>query len=157
MSITSKGVFNEYTREFTAGERNINVDLYRKIYSIDDWKEISKYPTENYILENDLDFRNATNFIIQDYRGILNGNGHTIKNINISGSNAGGLITNLYGKIKNLYVENLINDNNTDRKEQGFVRVLSSGAVIENVHIKNSNSIRTTNINGTPATGYIGI
>ncbi len=157
LSITSKGVFNEYTREFTAGERNINVDLYRKIYSIDDWKEISKYPTENYILENDLDFRNATNFIIQDYRGILNGNGHTIKNINISGSNAGGLITNLYGKIKNLYVENLINDNNTDRKEQGFVRVLSSGAVIENVHIKNSNSIRTTNINGTPATGYIGI
>ena len=157
LSITSKGVFNEYTREFTAGERNINVDLYRKIYSIDDWKEISKYPTENYILENDLDFRNATNFIIQDYRGILNGNGHTIKNINISGSNAGGLITNLYGKIKNLYVENLINDNNTDRKEQGFVRVLSIGAVIENVHIKNSNSIRTTNINGTPATGYIGI
>ena len=65
MSITSKGVFNEYTREFTAGERNINVDLYRKIYSIDDWKEIIKYPTENYILENDLDFRNATNFIIQ--------------------------------------------------------------------------------------------
>ena len=157
LSITSKGVFNEYTREFTAGERNINVDLYRKIYSIDDWKEISKYPTENYILENDLDFRNATNFIIQDYRGILNGNGHTIKNINISGSSAGGLITNLHGKIKNLYVENLINDNNTDRKEQGFVRVLSIGAVIENVHIKNSNSIRTTNINGTPATGYIGI
>ena len=157
LSITSKGVFNEYTREFTAGERNINVDLYRKIYSIDDWKEISKYPTENYILENDLDFRNATNFIIQDYRGILNGNGHTIKNINISGSSAGGLITNLHGKIKNLYVENLINDNNTDIKEQGFVRVLSSGAVIENVHIKNSNSIRTTNINGTPATGYIGI
>ncbi len=157
LSITSKGVFNEYTREFTAGERNINVDLYRKIYSIDDWKEIIKYPTENYILENDLDFRNATNFIIQDYRGILNGNGHTIKNINISGSSAGGLITNLHGKIKNLYVENLINDNNTDIKEQGFVRVLSSGAVIENVHIKNSNSIRTTNINGTPATGYIGI
>ena len=137
LSITSKGVFNEYTREFTAGERNINVDLYRKIYSIDDWKEISKYPTENYILENDLDFRNATNFIIQDYRGILNGNGHTIKNINISGSSAGGLITNLHGKIKNLYVENLINDNNTDIKEQGFVRVLSSGAGIENVHIKN--------------------
>ena len=157
LSITSKGVFNEYTREFTAGERNINVDLYRKIYSIDDWKEISKYPTENYILENDLDFRNATNFIIQDYRGILNGNGHTIKNINISGSSAGGLITNLHGKIKNLYVENLINDNNTDIKEQGFVRVLSSGAVIDNVHMKNVNVTRMSSTSGTPAIGYIGI
>lgn len=157
LSITSKGVFNEYTREFTAGERNIDVDLYRKIYSIDDWKEISKYPTENYILENDLDFRNATNFIIQDYRGILNGNGHTIKNINISGSSAGGLITNLHGKIKNLYVENLINDNNTDIKEQGFVRVLSSGAVIDNVHMKNVNVTRMSSTSGTPAIGYIGI
>jgi len=157
LSITSKGAFNEYKREFTSGERNIDVDLYRKIYTIDDWKEISKYPTENYILENDLDFRNATNFIITEYKGILNGNGHTVKNINIPGNNASGLITTLSGRIQNLFVENYINENNTDRSEQGLVRVLSRGAVIDNVHMKNANIIRTTSISGRPAIGYIGI
>jgi len=157
LSITSKGAFNEYKREFTSGERTIDVDLYRKIYTIDDWKEISKYPTENYILENDLDFRNATNFIITEYKGILNGNGHTIKNINIPGDNSSGLITTLSGRLQNLFVENYINENNTDRTEQGLVRILSRGAVIDNVHMKNANIIRTTSISGRPAIGYIGI
>jgi len=157
LSITSKGAFNEYKREFESGERTIDVDLYRKIYTIDDWKEISKYPTENYILENDLDFRNATNFVITEYKGILNGNGHTIKNINLSGNNAGGLITTLTGKIQNLFVENFINENNTDRREQGLVRMLSRGAVLDNVHMKNANFIKVSSISGTPVTGYIGI
>ena len=47
--------------------------------------------------------------------------------------------------------------NNTDIKEQGFVRVLSSGAVIDNVHMKNVNVTRMSSTSGTPAIGYIGI
>ena len=156
LSITSKGVFNDYTRDFEAGERTIDVDLYRKIYTIDDWKEINRYPTENYILENDLDFRNATDFIITQYKGILNGNGYTIRNINISGNNTGGLITTLNGKIKNLFVENYTSEINSDMKEQGLIRIMNRGSLIDNVNVKSINVTKTTSTNATPAIGYIG-
>ena len=154
LSITSKGAFGfPYTRKFEAGERTIDVELYRKIYTIDDWKEINRYPTENYILENDLDFRNTTSFVISQYNGILNGNGYTIRNINISG-NVGGLITTLNGKIKNLFVENYISENNTNI-QQGLIRIMNRGSTIDNVHMKNVNITKTTSTSGTAVSGNI--
>ena len=130
-SITSKGAYNsEYTRKFKINERKINVDLYRKVYTIDDWKEIGKFPTENFIIENDLDFKNSINYTIKsNYKGTINGNGHTFRNV------SGNLIDNLYGKLKNLFVENYIN--NPKMGNQGLIRY--NYAEIENVHIKNSN------------------
>ena len=59
MKISTKGAYNqEYTREFKENERLIDVDFYREINTIDDWKNINKSPTENYMLMQDLDFKN---------------------------------------------------------------------------------------------------
>lgn len=84
MSITSKGTTNiPYTRTFKSGERTIYVDLYKEINSIADWKEINNSPTENYMLMNDLDFSNEENTIqiSNIYKGKIDGNNHTIRNI----------------------------------------------------------------------------
>ena len=59
MGITTQGAFNiPYTREFLEHERTIEVDLYKKINNISEWKDINNSPTENYILMQDLNFAN---------------------------------------------------------------------------------------------------
>ena len=85
ISITSQGAFElPYTRTYVDGERTLDISLYRSIKSIDDWKEINSYPDENYMLDTDLDFKNeSSEIILLNYRGKLNGNGHTIRNINL--------------------------------------------------------------------------
>ena len=60
LSLTTKGAYNiEYTREYEEGERNIGLELYNEIYTIDDWYQMKKTPNQNYRLMNDLDFKNA--------------------------------------------------------------------------------------------------
>ena len=59
LGITTQGAFNiPYTREFLEHERTIEVDLYKKINNISEWKDINNSPTENYILMRDLNFAN---------------------------------------------------------------------------------------------------
>ena len=59
LGITTQGAFNiPYTREFLEHERIIEVDLYKKINNISEWKDINNSPTENYILMQDLNFAN---------------------------------------------------------------------------------------------------
>ena len=59
LGITTQGAFNiPYTREFLEHERTIEVDLYKKINNISEWKDINNSPTENYILMQDLNFAN---------------------------------------------------------------------------------------------------
>ena len=83
ISITTKGAYNkEYTREFKENERTINIDFYREINTTDDWKNINKSTNENYILMQDLDFKNnpKDGNIYDTYKGKLDGNNHTIRN-----------------------------------------------------------------------------
>ena len=59
LGITTQGAFNiPYTRESLEHERTIEVDLYKKINNISEWKDINNSPTENYILMQDLNFAN---------------------------------------------------------------------------------------------------
>ena len=143
LSITSQGAFgNPYTREYKDGERTIDVSLYRPVNSIDDWKEINNYPDENYMLDTDLDFKNeASGIILWNYRGKLDGNGHTIRNINIT--NAAYLIANLYGEIHNLYIENYNNENNTDTANQGIISNMHNKALVDGLYVYNAMLTRT--------------
>lgn len=137
MSITSKGTTNiPYTRTFKSGERTIYVDLYKEINSIADWKEINNSPTENYMLMNDLDFSNEENTIqiSNIYKGKIDGNNHTIRNIFIEDA---FLFRNLQGTIKNLYIENVQKKNN-NVVENALIRDMNN-ADIDNVHISNVN------------------
>ncbi len=106
MSITTKGAFgSSYTRDFEDNERLINVDLYKEINSVDDWKSISKSPTENYILMTDLDMKNESNSIVISITltGKINGNNHTIKNIFL---NSDYFIYCISGELQNLNIVN---------------------------------------------------
>ena len=134
-SITTKGAFNTpYTRNFENGERTISVDLYREINSIDDWKDISKSLTENYMLMTDLDFSNEGNSIriTQEYTGKLNGNNHTIKNINLTSDY---LFTTFNGTLKNLVIQNFRQEKESKAGVYALINN-TKNALIDNVHIK---------------------
>ena len=105
-SITTKGAFgSSYTRPYDSGERVINVDLYKEIWNVNDWKEINDSLTENYMLMADLNFINEGNTIyLSTINGIINGNGHTISNINLT--NNTHLISTLNGTFENVYINN---------------------------------------------------
>ena len=150
MSITTKGAYNqEYTREFEENERLIDIDFYREINTIDDWKNINKSPTENYILMQDLDFKNnaGASLISVDYTGKFDGNNHTVKNINSSYSFIFKKITN---EIKNIYFENITINSNA------AVGIISNGNNLENVYAKNVTIINTSNSTNTTG-GLVGI
>lgn len=135
LSISTKGAFNNtYTRQYEEGERVIYVDLYKEIWSIEDWKNINKSPTENYMLMTDLDFINEGNTInISTVNGILDGNGHTISNVRLQYNAT--LINTLNGKLKNLQINNF---NQEAITQGGVVLNAYSGSIIDNVHLKNA-------------------
>ncbi len=133
-SITTKGAFNtEYTRYFENNERTINVDLYREVYTIDDWKNMKNSTTENYILMNDLDFINETGnqFSGITFIGKIDGNNHIIKNI----KEADNVFNAIQGEVKNLILEN-IELSCRSITNIGFVSTLNGGT-LDGIQIKN--------------------
>lgn len=132
-SITSQSAFNiPYTRHYLDNERALYFDLYRRVDNIDDWKSIRESLSENYQLTSDLDFKYANNFLIGNFSGKLNGDNHTIKNIEINSGN--GLFTTLSGEIKNL---NVLNFKKNNASSYGGMIYNSSGvATVDNVHMK---------------------
>ena len=144
LSITTKGVLNlEYTRAYKKGERNIYVDFYKEINTISEWEEMKKSPTENYILMQDLDFMNQTTNIVitNEFKGKLEGNNHTIRNINIP-TNYKALFNSLTGSISNLSVENYKQTINGSGNF-GFVMQADKNSKVDNVHIKNMEITKT--------------
>ncbi len=139
MSITTQGAFgNYYTRDFEENERLLNIELYRPINNVEDWKQINTSPNENYMLMQDLDFMNYSNDIIINttYRGKLNGNGHTIKNINTTGA----IFPTFYGTLTNINFENIT----MTSTYPGIINNTNNKTKIQDVHINKMNIIITT-------------
>ena len=131
-SITTKGAFgSSYTRPYDPGERVINVDLYKEIWNVNDWKAINDSPTENYMLKSDLNFINeGTSVELNNINGMINGDRHTISNINFTNNNS--LIRNLTGTLINIYVNNFTQECST---VGGIVETAQSGSLIDGVHM----------------------
>ena len=186
LSITTKGAYNsEYTREFKENERFINVDFYKEINSIQEWNNINKSPTENYILMTDLDFKNNSNLsrITTACKGKIDGNNHVIKNINLnvsyiivrienefknisfencklSSNNVQGIINTVYGKVENVRANNIeleITSNVTTPNIGGLIGVAINGANITNCSISNVSIKISTYSTTTRAGGLIGV
>ena len=139
MSITTKGAFNlPYTRKFEDDERVIYIDLYRPVYSIDDWKAINNSLTENYQLMNDLDFINEGNSIkiYNQYTGKINGNCFNIKNI----CSDIGVFNDLAGNIQNIKFEGYKLQIKNKTEQIGLI-VNSENALLNNVQVKDVNII----------------
>lgn len=133
-SITSVGAFNiAYTREYANNERALYFDLYRPISTIKEWKTIKDSPSENYQLTANLDFRDATDYLVGNFSGKINGNGYTISNIEITSGN--GLFTTLTGELKNLYVVNYKKINASSYG--GLIYNSTNVSIIDNVHMTN--------------------
>ena len=141
-SITTKGAFgSSFTRPYDPGERVINVDLYKEIWNVNDWKAIKDSPTENYMLMSDFNFINEGNTIsLPNVNGIINGNGHTISNINLNSNS--GFIGNLYGTLNNLFITNF---NQEVTSNGGLITHAQNGSTIDNVHISNGTITKTGN------------
>ena len=139
LSISTKGAFGSmYTRPYDEGERVINVDLYKEIWNVNDWKTINDSPTENYMLMDDLDFINEGNTIaLGTVNGIINGNEHIISNISLTGNYA--LITNLYGTLENVYINNF----KQDKSIGGLIANGRQNSNINNVHMKDVSIIKS--------------
>ena len=143
MSITTKGAFGaSYTRNFEDNERILNVDLYKEINSIDDWRSILKSPTENYILMTDLDMKNESNSIVINttLSGKIDGNNHTIRNIIL---NSDYFIYYISGELQNL---NIVNCELTSQyRSTPIYRV---DGYINNCHLKDI-KLNSSNYSGT--------
>ena len=133
--IETSGAFNiKYTRSYDDYEKILNVNMYKSIYTVDDWKNIKNGNSWNYRLEADLDFSNLpNNAYVGNFYGVLDGNNHTIENIEISGTC--GVFCNLKGTIKNLYVNDL-KSTNANATYNGFIST-TTAATINNVHLSN--------------------
>ena len=141
LSITTKGAMNlPYTRTYEENERNIKLELYNEIWTIEDWQNMKKNAKENYKLMQDLDFKNAKENLYTQITiyGILDGMGHTIKNINtklyLFSNAADGAI------IRNINIENYsaVSDN-----YYFGIFSFSQNALLENIHCNNI-SLKTT-------------
>ena len=133
--ITSVGAFGiPYTRKYDDYERALDIDMYRQISSVNDWKQIKNHKDENYILTTDLDFSNVSDISINTFNGKLNGNNHKIKNIRLN--NDVLFNGNFRGVLENLFVENYTSVNNTSNSG-GLINVADSQSIINNVHLKN--------------------
>lgn len=155
-SISAIGVSNiSYTREYESGERTVKLDLYRPVYTINDWKDIKNSSSESYKLMNDLDFLNqsAETIRLGDFRGKLNGNNYTIRNIEIINGNP--MINMLYGTIENLYIENY--KHNTTGGYAGIITQTRQNSRINNVHVRNIQLGASTRIGGIASAGDGGI
>ena len=132
MSISTKGAYNqEYTRDFAENERLIDVDFYREINTTDDWKAINNSPTENYILMQDLDFRNNPydSVISTKCTGIIDGNNHTIRNIE---NNRDSIVLGIQNEVRNIYFENI-----SFLNAGSWAGIISTVNKLENVHANN--------------------
>ncbi len=147
-SITSVGAYNlPYTRKFEKNERIVYIDLYRKISTTDDWNNINNSPTENYMLANDLDFKNNINgTITKNFKGKLNGNNFTIKNLKCKLMNYID-----HGSIEDLNIQNVELTNLTDTRLAIFSQI--TYGVINNVHV---NNIKISNDNKNSSISYVG-
>ena len=147
-SITSSDITgDEKTIEFgkgkELGERKINLSFVKYITSEDEWSKIGVNDEngvsgliQNYKIKADLDFKESTYkaTIYSRFEGRLDGQGHTISNINTKN----GVFKSASGLIQNLIVENLdISDEGG--RSFGFIARTNKSLELNNIHIKNIN------------------
>lgn len=148
MSISTQSAYNKiYNKEYSENERSVQINLYRNIKNLNDWRLMNTYTDENFKLMEDLDFDGATNIIIKKaFSGTLEGNGKTIKNITVEESD--GLFAQLKGTIQNLFVENYKKTSATSYG--GLIGQATGSPKINNVHMTN------VEINGKYSGGIVG-
>jgi hypothetical protein len=122
LSYDDKYLIGLYSDASFANKINLNsvvdkdITLYAKwgnivhLTSPSDWNEIVQNPAGRFVLENDISFKMETIPVVDNFSGILDGQGHAIQRF--SNSNTGcssnyGLFKTNTGTIKNLTIEDV--------------------------------------------------
>lgn len=114
------------------------------IYDMNTFLHLMKNDTKNkyYKLMNDIDFASLDSYPKIDFKGNLNGNNYTLKNISTLGTGVFNNIGdyNLYSTIENLNIENITVNPGTGNYLGGFA-VTIENATLKNIHL-NSGSVK---------------
>lgn len=121
----------------------IDVTFYKFIYSVDDWNNVSTVDAENYILANDLSFKNQNintnlifNRLITDSESTI----HTISDIDISKKitdNNYSLIKNVLSEISNVSFKNILLEDTYNYASNQFNLIIYNNAIMKNVSFDN--------------------
>lgn len=144
-SVQYEGSQKRNNTEVKFGEVNNNI---ASNISFDELIKIAQEnPTATINLTNDLDANNLnviTTTYLGNFKGVINGNGHIIKN----------MTKPLFNELQNAKVENLIIENSKiTGNSRGALANKSIASIIKNIHINNS-SVETWNRSGTG--GFLG-
>ena len=115
------------------------VDEYTHITTVEEWLTlIPANPAGKFKLDNDLDFEGAfiggadAKVLVADFSGIIDGQGHQIKNAKLPGGWAGhGMIATNTGTIKNIAFINL----NSNPVSTNAGLVITNKGLIENLYV----------------------
>lgn len=148
---------HSYDIDFGAKDRALKISLYRSISTTAEWMLMKTYPEDNFMLKADLNFQGVSDsgFCLGGTRlkGILNGAGHTIKNITVTKSN--GFMNYLDGQIINLNIDNFNLTYNSSYG--GFIYQMQATSIIDNVHMTNVTVKGSTCLGGIVGYNYGGV
>ena len=104
-----------------------------------------------YILANDIDMNSVAGRVVAKFEGILEGNGHCIRNVLLQGGGSSvgeeyrQLFGEVYGTIRNIaFIDcRTGSETNTTWRATGIIGNIKSGATVENIYIQ-----MTVNCNG---------
>lgn len=111
--------------------------VYKKIATPQAFLQMQS--TGNYILTADLDFTGVAPTQISLFEGILDGDGHTVRNLTFSGTEQKTLFGSFYGTLKNVAFENVIFEGTQTplgtkkAYECAVFATVCAGATLENV------------------------
>lgn len=146
-SISSKSA-NGYvsTRKYQSNELYLVVDMYKEIFTPEDFIAINESLGQNYRLMEDLDLSSYSDFYINNFSGKFDGNNHKISNINITRAGKSGLFNQMNGTLQNVTFENVYKSSTSTY--HGVVGSSNKYGKFNNVHVINF----TLNIGDTVVT-----
>ena len=112
----------------------IELQFFKEINNYSDWQYIDDMSAENYTLMNDIDFSGKvlnSNLSV----GRLEGNNHTLKNINVTIETSGGFIKEIKNSLRNVTFSNINITSSTSGNYMGVIG--NNAAEIENVKFEN--------------------
>ncbi len=154
-TLTHPGVVNEKNAVASDSVLKLYVDWtegeWYRIYNVDQFKESASL-NGNYELFADLDFTDEiwpTTFVYGNFTGVIKGNGHTIKNVEITQTNNSKVNAGLFGyltdtaNISDINFENITFTIKAGTRKVGtsyglFAGTISDKATISGVNILNS-------------------
>ncbi len=149
------GVLNEEDATATDSVLKLYIDWtegeWYRIYNVDQFKESASL-SGNYELFADLDFTDEiwpTTFVYGNFTGVIKGNGHTIKNVEVTQTNNSKINAGLFGyltdtsNISDVNFENITFTIKAGTRKVGTTYGLFAGTISENATINNVNILNS--------------